>query len=393
MPATHEAWLAEGIAAARAGEVDRAQTCLRRVIEADGRNLQAWYWLSRVADSPDEQKTCLENVLAIDPGHMAVQARLAELRDQLAERGQPSRTTGNVGEAPVPRTPVEMRISEAAIEPLLCPYCGAVTGTEDRRCDACDGGLYVRRPRKRDHSVYSLGLVIAWFSLANYVWLALTVYYLLSGLSVAVDASPGVRSTLQVLGRLLGVEQGQNPLADLPLAPMLLLGVGISFTSLVVAWGLYRRLRLFYALTVGLVLLYPLAIVYQIAIAEAIPWGGLAIQVLVFLLTLGLAFMAYEEFAWDERRLSAGVDKDVDSHSALYARGREHAALGMWAKAAAHWSKAVALSPGHADYRIALASACINLNQPERAQEHLHEAQRIEPENPQVRHLLESLPS
>ena len=80
------------------------------------------------------------------------------------------------------------------------------------------------------------------------------------------------------------------------------------------------------------------------------------------LLALGFAFMAHDEFAWVERRLDGSVDKDVASHSALYARGRVYAQRRMWAKAAAHWSKAAALSPGHPDYRLALASAYINLD-------------------------------
>jgi tetratricopeptide (TPR) repeat protein len=101
--------------------------------------------------------------------------------------------------------------------------------------------------------------------------------------------------------------------------------------------------------------------------------------------------MAYDEFAWVEQRLDAGVDKDVDSHSALYTRGREHADRGLWAKAAAHWARAVVLSPGHPDYRTALALAYINLDRRQQALEHLDEARRIEPDNPQVHQLLDSL--
>lgn len=106
------------------------------------------------------------------------------------------------------------------------------------------------------------------------------------------------------------------------------------------------------------------------------------------MLSISFAFMAYDEFAWVKERLSASVDKDISNSSSLYARGREHAERGMWAKAAAHWSKAVALSPGHPDYRLALTSAYLNLGQPERAAEHLHRAQQIEPDHPQIPELL-----
>jgi tetratricopeptide (TPR) repeat protein len=388
--ASLDALLREGIAAARAGQAAQARTLLLRVVEADQRNVQAWYWLSRVADAPEEREICLENVLALDPAHTAVQAQLAELRRRMARAPAAPLHPTEAGEAAIPRTALEQRAADAAVEPLRCPYCGAETGAHDRQCAACGQALTIKKPRRADHSVYSMGLVAAWFALANHVWLALTAYYFVADLSSAAGASPGLRSALQVLGGLLGLEGGEVPLAGVPLAPILLAGAAIALFSLVVAWGVYRRLRAFYWLTVVLMLFYPLAIVYQLITAETFPWVALAAEGVVFFLTLSLTFMAYDEFAWVEARLDAGVDKDVDSHSALYARGREHAARGMWAKAIAHWSRAVALSPGHPDYRLALASAYINLDQPERALNHLREAQRIEPDNPHIQKLLES---
>jgi tetratricopeptide (TPR) repeat protein len=386
-----DALLQEGIAAVRAGHSARGRACLLRVVAADERNVQAWYWLSRVADSPEEREICLENVLALDPAHTAVQAELAELRRKLARAGVASLPSKEVIDAEIPRTPLEQRISEAAVEPLQCPYCGAESGALDRQCGTCSRDLYIRRPRRKDHSIYSLGLVVAWFALANHVWLALTAYYIFSELSAAAEASSGAHRTLATLGQLLGLEGGETPLLDLPLTPVLLLGAAIFVLSLVIAWGLYRRIRFFYWLTVTLVLLYPLVIVYQLATVGTVPVLGLAVEGLFFLLTTSFTFLAYDEFAWVEQRLDAGVDRDVDSHSALYSRGREHADRGMWAKAAAHWSRAVGLSPGHPDYRTALALAYINLNQPERAREHLHQAQRIEPDNPQVHQILDRL--
>jgi len=114
----------------------------------------------------------------------------------------------------------------------------------------------------------------------------------------------------------------------------------------------------------------------------------LAGTVILFVAATSFVFMAYDEYAWVERRLAAVVDPDADSHSALYSRGRRYAEQGMWARAEAHWAKAVALSPGHPDYRLALASAYINLGKPEKAVEHLEEARRIEPENPRIAEVL-----
>ena len=391
MAAPLDTLLQEGVAAVQAGQSQRGRACLLRVVAADERNVQAWYWLSRVADSPEEREICLENVLALDPGHTAVQAELAELRRQLAHTGAASLPAREAIDSEIPRTSLEQRIADAAVEPFLCPYCGAETGALDRQCGACGRDLYISKPRSKDHSIYSLGLVVVWFALANHAWLALTAYYILSGLSAAAQASSGAHRTLATLGQLLGLEGGETLLLDLPLTPVLLLGAAVFGLSLVIAWGLYRRIRFFYWLTVTLVLLYPLVIVYRLATVGTVPVLGLAVEGLFFLLTIGCTFLAYDEFAWVEQRLDASVDRDVDSHSALYTRGWQHADRGMWAKAAAHWSRAVPLSPGHPDYRTALALAYINLNQPQRAREHLHEAQRIEPDNPRVHQLLHSL--
>lgn len=391
MAASLDRWLTEGIAAARAGQAERARENLLQAIDTDQGNVQAWVWLSRIVESPQEREICLENVLALDPGHTGVQAELADLRRQMAEVPVAEPPVAAITPAVIPRTVQEELLSDAALEPLVCPFCGGFTGPEDRQCPTCAEELYERRPKAKSHSIYSLGLVVVWVALANYIWVGLTAYYFLSDLSSAVDASPGARSTFQTLEGLLGLEGVAAPLLDLELAPVLLVGSMAFLFSLVVAWGLYQRLRTFYWLTLALVLLYPLVIVYRVAAAETVPVLGLVIEGFLTLLALGFAFMAHDEFARVERRLDASLDKDVDSPSALYARGRAYGQRRMWAKAAAHWSKAVALSPGHPDYRLALASACIHLDQPERAREHLYKAQEIEPDNPQIQGLLGSL--
>jgi tetratricopeptide (TPR) repeat protein len=192
----------------------------------------------------------------------------------------------------------------------------------------------------------------------------------------------------------LGFGGAGVPAVDLPLTPVLLAGGLLFVFCLLVTWGLYLRLSFFYWLTIVLLLLGPLATVYGAAQAAAPPLLLFAVEAVLCLLALGFAFMAHDEFAWVERHLATvgrAVDKDVDSPSALYARGRKYAEQEMWARAAAHWSRAVALSPGHPEYRLALATAYVNLGQPERAVEHLDKAQEIEPGNRQARDLLASL--
>lgn len=387
MDERYQRWLADGIAAARAGDAERARANLLRVVERDDRNVQAWYWLSRIVDDPREREICLENVLALDPGHMAVHADLAELRRQRAEAERVKLFSREAVVAAIPRTAAEELASEAAIEPLPCPYCAGIAPAQARHCPDCHRPLYHRRPKSKKHSVYSLGLVAFWFALANYAWLGLAAYYFLSMVTPAGEGSLLAGDTVAVVRDLLGIEAQGPAMPDLPLLPVLLAGSLIFGLSLVVAWGLYRRRRAFYWLTVGLIVVYPLAVVYRVASTGAFSLLGVAIDLLLFLPFIGLAFMAYDEFAWLEERLDASVDRDVDSHSALYVRGQAYAGRGMWAKAAAHWSRAVMMSAGNVDYRLALASACANLGQFDRAREHLAAARQITPDSPEVQAL------
>lgn len=67
MSANVDAMVDAAIRAYRAGNKEEARTLLFRVVDIDERHEQAWLWLSAVIDSPDDQRTCLENVLAINP--------------------------------------------------------------------------------------------------------------------------------------------------------------------------------------------------------------------------------------------------------------------------------------------------------------------------------------
>ncbi|MDQ4077215.1 MAG: hypothetical protein M3220_13325 [Chloroflexota bacterium] len=71
--------LAEGIAAARAGETIEAQRLLRRVTEEDPTNVQAWIWRADVAENNADKKAYLEEALALDPSNMEAQLALQRI--------------------------------------------------------------------------------------------------------------------------------------------------------------------------------------------------------------------------------------------------------------------------------------------------------------------------
>src|SRR5215210_638691 len=69
--------LQQGIAAARAGQREQARALLMQVVEVDERNEQAWLWLAGVVDTPEDIRTCLQNVLDLNPANQQAQQGLA----------------------------------------------------------------------------------------------------------------------------------------------------------------------------------------------------------------------------------------------------------------------------------------------------------------------------
>ena len=69
MSANVEAMVREGINAVKAGNKEEGRALLRKAVELDPYNEEGWLWLSGVVESPEDQRTCLENVLSINPNN------------------------------------------------------------------------------------------------------------------------------------------------------------------------------------------------------------------------------------------------------------------------------------------------------------------------------------
>ncbi len=85
MPANVEGMVREGVNAYRAGKKEEARALLLRAVEIDQYNEQAWLWLSAVVETPEEQRTCLENVLTINPNNERARQGL----DMLSKKSTP----------------------------------------------------------------------------------------------------------------------------------------------------------------------------------------------------------------------------------------------------------------------------------------------------------------
>ena len=75
-----------GTGAARDGDREQARFYLEWVLRDDPTEVQvaeAWYWLSRITDDPDERRRCLTMVIGTSPNHPEARRDLALLDGRL----------------------------------------------------------------------------------------------------------------------------------------------------------------------------------------------------------------------------------------------------------------------------------------------------------------------
>lgn len=131
MSSNVDAMVRAGVNAYRAGNKSEARTLLERAIEIDGYSETAWLWLSAVVDTAEEQQTCLENVLVINPVNDRARQGLKSLGIDpdsiVTEEAAPAFEEGSFDEYAVPS-------SSSSVE-----YTGAETSSEEY--DDWVGGL------------------------------------------------------------------------------------------------------------------------------------------------------------------------------------------------------------------------------------------------------------
>ena len=120
---TH-ATLDQAIAAARAGRRDEAAGMLRQLVAANPFNADAWVWLGGLASDPREQRSALEQALAIAPDNQRAQQGLAWLRQ----------TRPEIFTTPVETRPAQQRTTPSYEERTTPSY------EEQARQSAVDSG-------------------------------------------------------------------------------------------------------------------------------------------------------------------------------------------------------------------------------------------------------------
>lgn len=366
--------LRAGIAAARAGEKERARRLLLQVIERDEGVEAAWLWLSDVVDDPAERQICLENVLTLNPANEAARAGLRWLQEQKSETPHPAPAIPVEPPLAPPPTPAALSgepprqepalVPPIEIDPYGCPYCAGPLSPEEARCLDC-GRPVTRRYRKRGGDSWLGWLVIC--------------FLLLGATSVLEGLLDSSLMHMEQLPPFFGQTAARFFFGSALVLPGGAPGELVEFADAVAIVN-YVLAGLCTAAAVGL------ALKSRVAYFGSFLLGGFLVVAtgsglltglagwIPSLLRLGLIIFSLKwladsapAFEWQTQTYTADLDGDLRTDMDYYNRGQQYREMGMWAKAAVHWKVAAQLAPARPEYRGHLARAYLYMGYPEAA--------------------------
>jgi hypothetical protein len=425
--------LEQGIGAALNGRRDEARALLAQAVEADERNEQGWLWLAGIVTDPEEMRTCLENVLHLNPENAKAREGLAWVEQRygtrsgsepaaapiatpepqskealtalLAETPRVVRPAAPLAPEQPPEMPAEAPTPDAAEQVVAkpttfpCVYCGALAALERRSCPKCHNSLMIRaNPREKR----SIALTII-----GVLWLASGVLQILAGLAVTALGALAFNTLQSQLARTKRVSMAFPAELLAPLVAGLLAGAIV----IMIGRGLLKRQRWAYwivmALTIiGLLgaaamLMLGAAIAPQIAKALSSPalasrGGGnpaatiaagsmitsLAISFGLQLLFFLLVALSHRDFYGPMIRFQPERDdgSDIDNYNS----GVAYKKRAMWYMAAQEWEAAVKKKPADPAYLHALGLAYVQLKQYDQARTALDGALKLTPDDQQL---------
>lgn len=121
MSANVEAMVREGVTALKSGRKDEARALLSKAVELDPYNEEGWLWLSGIVEMPEDQLTCLENVLAINPNNLRAQQGLAYLNRKSTPASDPASAPRST---PAPAAPPPAPAAAPPPTPAADPFSG-----------------------------------------------------------------------------------------------------------------------------------------------------------------------------------------------------------------------------------------------------------------------------
>ncbi len=418
------------VAAIERGELAKAEALLMQAVEHDEAHVAAWWGLSQVVEGTEDKEICFENVLALDPDHAQAQAALAALqRDQSPadvvyeyDGAESAGVTEDVyvpvdavpdapmitasGEGPSPPDASAMLLEDE----LLCPYCAASTVYEDRRCPVCAHKLWIKE-RAVTQLTTSYFLVIALeiiFALGSLLLPLLLLVYVNFQLETYT-----VQQLFRIYWGTLSLPPGETATIFSLVSPVLfwlaLLPLGLA--GLMIGCVLSRWQPLFYVVLLlqGVRLLGGMSGVFlslfgglgTLPASPDIPVGamladtglrylryGIVVSEIAMIvltgLSLSLLLKVMDHFVVESRRILLRLDRDLEPGDLTYLlRGRAYAKQGMWAAAALHLRRSLVFDQ-RVETFLHLALAYINLGYYDVAETALKDAERLNPDAPNI---------
>lgn len=404
--------LDQGISAAITGRREEARALLSQVVEADDRNEQAWLWLSGLVDDPEDIRTCLENVLHLNPDNVKAQHGMAWLEQSHGIGRTPVAVVES--EATLDAAPDAADQNAAPVEkpdpsPALmaaelprvddpCPYCGAAAQPEAKRCPSCGKALMARAEghEQRSKALTILGVLWGIGGVFSLLGAALTIFGLLMAQRSGAAMLPP--ANLSRAGASAASMYGKIAMASM--YGQILGALGYGLFQLAIARGLFGRRRwawIVSAVLQGLQLLIALGVVLFFAamlrmFIAGLPGGtsrsgsplGTVIFVLLLLMmfapqivSLLLLFFSYSDVFAPMKRIS--VHLAVAKPAQHYNNGLDYKNRGMWYMAAQEWAAAVKDAPHEPNFLHALGLAFAQLGQFDRARSTLDFALQVAP--------------
>ena len=359
----------DAAAVLKKGHRERGRALLRALLEEAGDIEEAWWLLSENSDDPAERQRALQRVLTLNPARAEAHANLVSLR----LRGLPSASAAPAADAwqsLLPEVPLEA--DDGIDNPYQCPYCGAPTGSDDKRCRQCRGGLYRRVARSgNSEPLRRLQLVLG-------IGLGVGLVELIAPLLALAQRQGTAAANLELM---LAVPGAQPFLGDfMAQAPahsewlLAALGTRAAVMALLIL-GLRARWRLAYYGSM-LAVTADLLLNFYLLVAGGLGWAALALNMA---LSLGAGLMLFAvsyEFAVNHERLLVRPDATARSPLDFYRRGHDYRRRGMWAMAVAQWRKAVGLAPQQAEYYKQLGIGYAQIGRYERSLRALQEGRR-----------------
>jgi hypothetical protein len=294
-------------------------------------------------------------------------------------------------------------------DPLTCIYCGYLTSETDKRCPKCkrplQGSFYTRdRPRWLG-AAFTVCIASAFFT-AGSLFVLLAIFG--GALSIGRPAAQTIdfgQVLLSYLGQTARIDpQAQRLMLSIFPRDAFYLRLAYVILSLIAAFGLLTRKRIFYLLYIADLVVATVSLLLNSQMGQGLTIAPTSASVLerifgvvvnemfgVFLTVTGwlaggllllqvvLAFIIEGDFDKKTERWWCVIDSSVRDATGSFVRARSFMKREMWVMAVRYLQRAISIQPNVVDYYLALAESYARLGRYVQSLQILDQAQHIRP--------------